>query len=80
MTFIPIRQIMESGEPTPHVERISFSSCIDGEILMITRKGSDSDREVSERIENLISTSLKTLLKDNLFNVVIDNTVVIERK
>lgn len=65
--------------PTPNYHRVTFSSCIDADIVLVLN-GDESDKEITDNIEKVLSAGLKTLMKGCLTNVVIDNTVIVEKK
>lgn len=66
-------------EPELNFHKITFSSCIDADITLVL-SGNASDREIIDNIEKILKLSLKSLIKDGLSNVVVDNTVIIEKK
>lgn len=65
-------------EPNPKIHKVSFSSCIDGNIMLVL-KGNETDEEITESIERVLSEGLKTVLKGCAHDIVIDNTVIIEK-
>lgn len=67
------------NEPIPNYHRITFSSCIDADIMLVLN-GSESDKEIINSIEEVLKIDLKTLMKDSLSNIVVDNIVIIEKK
>lgn len=68
---------MNKNEPVPNIHKITFSSCIDGEITLVLN-GKETDREIIHNIEKMLLQGLKTSLEERVSGITIDNTVLIE--